>query len=219
MSELPVFVLDQPSRRRLQLDLSTGATFGDFAFTATNLANGRVTHYDAYHTGERMIFLDVLHRIAHTRPGQDVLDDVARIRADVNERTEGLTPTSEAEHDFDRLLPRWLATLNTKPEPHTYGASTNNRYTLVLAPTDDGIAISWQRGDTQRPRDPRVHIPTSELWRFAAGMIWRSYDTGRPAPFLTRISTQAYDTALEAFESAVHRVDDSPQAGGRSPRG
>lgn len=212
MSELPVFVLDQPSRRQLQLDLSAGSMHGDFAFTATNLATGRVTHYDAYHTGEALIFLDVLHRLAYTRPARDVLDDVARTRADVNERTEGLTPTSQAEHDFDRLLPRWLATLNTEPTPHTYDASTDNRHNLALTPTDDGIAISWQRGDTPRPRDPTIHIPTPELWRFAAGMIWRSYDTGRTAPFLTRISTLAYDTAIDAFESAARHGDDSPAA-------
>lgn len=210
MSEPPVFVLDQPGRRQVQLDLSAGSMHGDFAFTATTLATGRVTHYDAYHTGERMIFLDVLHRNAHARPGQDVLDDVARIRADVSGRTEGLTPTSEAEHDFDRLLPRWLATLNTEPEPHTYGASTDNRYSLTLTPTEAGLSISWQRRDTPRPRDPTIHIPTSELWRFAAGMIWRSYEEGRRSPFLTRISTQAYNTAFDAFESAAHRLDERP---------
>lgn len=213
MSEPPVFVLDQPSRRQLQLDLSTGSMHGDFAFTATYLATGRVTRYDAYHTGERMIFLDILHRIAHAGPADDVLDDIARVRSDVSHRTDGLTPTSKSEHNFDGMLPRWLATLNAEPVPHTYAASTDNRYNLVLTPTDAGLTISWQRGNTPRPRDPTIHIPTPELWRFAAGMIWRSYDTGRTAPFLTRISTLAYDTALEAFESAVHHVDDSPLAG------
>lgn len=213
MSELPVFVLDQPSRRQLQLDLSAGSMHGDFALTATNLATGRVTHYDAYHTGEALIFLDVLQHLAYTRPARDVLADIARIRTDVNERTDGLAPTTEAEHNFDRLLPRWLATLTARPTPHTYDASSDRRHNLALTPTEAGLGISWQRGDTPRPRDPTIHIPTPELWRFAAGMIWRSYDTGRTAPFLTRISTRAYDTALEAFESAVHLVDDSPSAG------
>lgn len=203
MSDPPIFLIEQPGGQPIELDLSTAGQFGDFAFTATDPATGDVTFYDAYHTGERFIFLDVLHRIAHQRPTQDVLDDLVRVRADLAERTDGLNPTSRSEHDFTDLLPRWLATLNSEPTDRPYTASSDRLDNLTLTPTDDGLTITRRRGDTPRPRDPAVHIPTGELWRFAAGMIWRSYEQRRDAPFLTRASTTAYQSALDAFESTV----------------
>jgi hypothetical protein len=49
-----------------------------------------------------------------------------------------------------------------------------------------------------------VTIPTADLDRFAAGMVWRSYadDSGMS---LSRLSTDAYDAALDTFEQSLRR--------------
>lgn len=203
MSASPVFTLELPSRRRVQIDLSVATMHSDFAFTATDPVTGRVTRFDAHHSGERFLFLHVLHRIAYDRPVEVVLADVARIRDDLAERTSGLTATSQSENNFEDTLPPWTATLATEPTIASFAASFDRAHVLLLTPTDGGLTISWQRGNTPRPRDPKIDVPTNELWRFAAGMMWRSYDDGRDYPMLTRINTSAYNSALDAFAAAM----------------
>lgn len=73
--------------------------------------------------------------------------------------------------------------------------------TLAVSRTPAGLVFAL-RGRTESHRERSVTIPVADLSRFAAGMMWRSYadDYGMS---LSRLSTDAYDTALDAFEQSM----------------
>lgn len=201
MTEPPKFLVKQPDGREVLVDLSAPGAWGDFSFRVITVASQRVDYFDAYHTGEATIFLDVLHSLVHDRPREHILDDVERIRADVRERATDLTATTISENSFEWLLPRVPGMLVETPTATGYRATDSGR--LTLEPSTEALRFA-ARDNPPSPTDPHVAIPVKQLWQFAAGMIWRSYsDNQSAAPMLTRLCTAAYDAALTAFEVAV----------------
>ena len=201
MSDPPKFVLDQLDGRQVLVDLSAPGAFGDFAFRATDLATDHTDYFDAYHTGEASIFLDVLHVLVHDRPRELVLDEIDRIRADVHERTCDMTPTTISENSFDPLLDRVIGMSATPPTANGYRADQSGR--LTLEPSRDALRFTF-RNEPPAADDPHIGIPVGELWQFAAGMIWRSYsDTYSAAPLLTRLCTVEYEIALISVWDSV----------------
>lgn len=204
MTGPPVFSVAQPDGTEVLIDLSAPGAFGDFAFRVTTPATGRIDYFDAYHTGEASIFLDVLHALAYGRPPQDVLDDVERIRGDVRARTENLTATTISQNSFEWLLHRVPHMLLTPPATTEYRATDSGRLTLEPLP---GALRFEARSDSPLPTDPQVDIPIAQLWQFATGMTWRSYsDNHSVAPLNTRLCTDAFGEAMATLETVAQRA-------------
>lgn len=204
MSEPPTFVVQQPDGRQVLIDLSAPGAFGDFAFRTKDLARDHTAYFDAYHTGEASIFLDVLHVLVHDRPRELVLNDIDQIRADVHQRAGDMTPTTISENSFDPLLGRVTGMRAAPPTGTGYRDDRSGR--LTLEPSCDALRFTF-RDEPQATDDPHVDIPLGKLWQFAAGMIWRSYsDTYSAAPMLTRLCTATYEAALTSFEAAVQEA-------------
>lgn len=171
-------------------------------------------YFFAYHTGETSIFLTIVHALPWLRGPADALADLERVRQDVGERTEGMFATTESENTFDRLLPTLARRLGTEPQTAEFQADEIGSVLLALAPTEQGLRVDLN--DVTAHQTMRsVTIPTDDLWRFAAGMIWRSYaDRPDTYPQLTRLSTAAYEQAVTALRGAlVSLVDESGDRG------
>jgi hypothetical protein len=197
VSSAPIFDTTQPDGTVSVIDLSTPGAYQDFAFEAAH-ADGRRDRFAAYHTGERAIFIDVLTRLAAGRPVDTVLADIVRIRVEVATRSDGLSPTSSQP----RFRPMWppLPAEPTLPFSNSYTIDGRSRRVgLTVAGDKYGLRFSERCG---RERGLKVVIAAGELWRFAAGMMWRSYE-GRA--LLSRVCTDEYQDALGRFESLIQQ--------------
>ena len=197
MSSEPILTVTQPDGTASVIDLSAPGAYQDFAFEAVH-DDGRCDRFAAYHTGERAIFIDVLTRLATGRPADAVLADIARVRAEVATTAADLSPTS-SQSTFRGV---WPSVPRSPAVRFSNNYSTDGRSRgvgLTVAGDKYGLRFSERRG---RERGLKIVIPADQLWRFAAGMIWRSYE-GRSSTPLSRVSTDEYWDALDRFESSV----------------
>jgi len=199
----PIFDIDQPDGTRLAVDLSAPGEMGDFAFRVTG--DGRKDYFCAYHLYESAIFVDVLLSLTCERDTADVLGDVQRIRREVEAVAVGHDRTRRSENTFEHHLavlraPSPLPAADIGGEYRIEGHAAG---TLAVSRTPAGLFFAL-RGRTESHRERSVTVPVADLWLFAAGMMWRSYadDYGMS---LSRLSTDAYDMALDAFEQSIPR--------------
>lgn len=191
------FTVTQPDGRNVYVDMSVHGGFGDFAFTASD--ENDTTRFFAYWTSESSIFIDIMKRL-RSRAREQLVEDVARMHSVLAEMTmRGYTPTREGEGRMDEWTINWLL---AKPsgEPQRYPMFSGGDDMLVVDAThEDGMHIASDRDMDGQREYTEVVIPDDELWRFAAGMIARSYsDDGRSYTQLTRFATSQYDNALTA---------------------
>ncbi|PZS16356.1 MAG: hypothetical protein DLM57_10500 [Pseudonocardiales bacterium] len=197
MSSEPLFTVTQPDETVSVINLATPGEYQDFAFEAIH-DDGRRDRFAAYHTGERAIFIDVLTRMAADRPADAVLADVTCMRAEVETISKGLTPTSSQSG----FRPGWPTVPRSPAVPFSNSYTIDGRSQrigLTVAGDKYGLRFSERRG---KERGLKVVVPADQLWRFAAGMIWRSYED-RTSLLLSRVSTDEYQDALHRFASSL----------------
>lgn len=196
----PVFVVPQADGVDVALDFTTPGPFGDFAFTARIPEPGgtiRERVYGAYHTDEAAIFVEILQHWARVAEPDDIFVGLERADAVLRFLTDDLAPTTRSENDFADLQHRGLeplAVMNFLPVDHEHSGERGD----VIVLSARGSDLVWI--SCQRPRTTFT-VPSSHLWVFVTGMMWRTYDyDGLP---LSRLNTAAYETAVATFRQAI----------------
>lgn len=193
--EVLQFTTRQPDGHEVFVDMSTPGGFGDFAFEARD--DRGVTQFLAYWTEERAIFIDIMKRLMQ-QPQAEFTQSIERIQSLLNELTNaGYTPTTEGEGTMPATEVRWLLSRTTN-EPQRYQRYSEGDDSLIVDISQaDGIHFVSERGIDARRGRKEITIPNTDIWRFAAGMIARSYIEDGGYISLTRFATTQYDVALE----------------------
>lgn len=199
----PPFVAIQEDGSAVEVDLSRPGTYGDFAFTVHRAGARRPEHFYAYHTGEAAIFCAVLATLAARQPAAAALADIERIRREVTARAQVLDVTTQSENTFDGVLANLEVLVREKKtgDACTHAANAAGSDTLVVTPTPIGLTLVLRRETEGETSERSMTVLTGDLWRFAAGMVWRSYSSHGSS--LSRLSTTEYECALASFEAAV----------------
>lgn len=203
MPSVFAFVARQPDGHEVTIDMSTQGGFGDFAFTVRD--GGDVKHFFAYWTSESSIFTDIMSRLRQ-RPDEKLVSDVAHIRdALVDLVAQGYTATDQGEGKMSIWAIERAMAQPTELLRHYRMYSGGDDVLAVRLDDQDGVCISTERMMDTEVRCDEVVIPEDDLWRFAAGMIARSYsDDGRSYTQLTRFSTAQYERALAVCLGEAH---------------
>lgn len=96
--------------------------------------------------------------------------------------------------------PAWpiVPTQPTLPFSNSYTIDGRSRRVGLTVTGDKyGLRFSERRG---RARGLRLVVAADDLWHFAAGMMWRTYED---RTLLSRVGTDEYQDALARFESLV----------------
>ena len=177
--------------------MSTHGGFGDFAFTVRD--GGDAKQVFVYWTSESSIFTDIMSRLKH-RSDEQFVGDMAHIHDALVDLTErGYTATSQGEGKMSAwMVESALAQPIEQPRQYRMYSGGDDLLTIQLDDAD-GVRITTERMMDEGVRYDEIIIPEDELWRFAAGMIARSYsDDGSSYTQLTRFSTVQYERALAA---------------------
>lgn len=189
------FTTRQPGGDEIVVDMSTIGGFGDFAFEASSA--GEIKRFWAYWTAESAIFIDIMRRLKD-QPRDKFVEDMESVQivlAGLVER--GYTPTTEGEGKMNPWMMQWHLS-QPHDEPHRYQMFSGGNDSLVVDTGQaDGIHLGTDRDMDGEREYKEIIIPNEDIWRFAAGMMARSYDKhGQSYCQLTRFATSQYDQAL-----------------------
>lgn len=207
----PIFEIPQRDGAMATIDLTTPGAYGDFALTARIPEDGGgVTKriFGAYHTSESRIFVQILQHWARVAPPADIAAGLDRVAAVLSDMTAGMGRTSQSENTFGYLIRSSIDPLaNSDVLPVDHEHSDEFRNVIVLAPR--GSDLTWI---SHRGQQMSFTVPPSHLWTLVTGMVWRSYRIDFSS--LTRLNTDTYEAALDAFRRAIeHRVTVSENPG------
>lgn len=187
-----VFELPQADGSIVKIDLSIWGEFGDLAFFANK------EYFSAYWTAESTIFVDLLQRLS-SRPAEELPRIKELIERHLIQLSEdGYGPTTEGEGIISEDTVRML-TKEPVESSRVYPMFGGGDATLAIdISQDDGVHMTSNRAwDDGMRKIYEFVIPDSELWRFVAGMVARSFSKdGEKRPALTRYATTEFNNAL-----------------------
>lgn len=190
------FELPQPDGSVASIDFSRHGELGDLAFTVNK------EYYTSYWTSENRIFIGLLQRMSAAKNVVESAEYIAQAKKELIDA--GYTATTKGQGKMDAWMLGQLAEANNK-RLQTYPMFSGGDATLIVDSTKQGgVRIAYDRAWDDERRCGEVFIPDDELWRFAAGMMARSYsDRGQDYSQLTRYPTSQYDHALAAWLASI----------------